>query len=196
MTEMAKVKKMMKLDASVLGKLAEMEHSLAKQEAKGLEDALPDGHPLKAEVEKQKAIMGGDLSGLPAGHPLMRALNTAKETYEIRQAEEKKKQESSTAGAEPSPIEMRKAKRLDESVARRARYEKEDQDNEEVRDASKAINKSLDEVLSAVRDTWQTLSGFEETLNQTPTGRVKLLRLKRILFATERGLSETRIGRV
>lgn len=192
MTEMVKVKKMLKLDASVLGKLAEMEHSLAKEEAKGLEDALPDGHPLKAEVEKQKAIMGGDLSGLPAGHPLMRALLTAKETYEIRQAEENK---GSTA-VEPSPIELRKAKRLDEVKARRARYAQEEQESDETNIAAKAVNGSLDEVLKSVREMWQTLSGHEETLNKTPTGRVKLLRLKRILFAAERGLSETRIGRV
>ena len=176
MTEMVKVKKMLKLDASTLGKLAEIEHSLAKEEAKGLEDALPNGHPLKAEVEKQKAIMGGDLSGLPAGHPLMRALNTAKETYEIRQTEEKKNQE--TVGTTSVPVELRKAKRLDEAVARRARYDKEEQDTDEMRNASKAVNRSLDEVLSSVREMWQTVAGFEETLNKTPTGRVKLLRLK------------------
>lgn len=195
--EMTKVKKLLNLNASTLGKLKAMEQSLASQDAKKLESAVPDGHPLKAEIEKQKAITGGDLSGLPPGHPLIRALQTAQESYESRQSGEKEK--SSQQGQPKDDIDavkLRRAKHLDEAKARRARYDKESQDTDETREAANVVNKQVSEVLAAVRATWETVSGCEETLNRTPTGKVKILRLKRILYATERGLAETRIGRV
>jgi hypothetical protein len=193
--EVTKVKKLMTLNVSTLGQLKAMEQSLASQDAKKLEDAVPDGHPLKAEIEKQKAIIGGDLSGLPSGHPLIRALQTAKESYEVRQTDEKKPT-TSKAPTEEENVKIRRAKHLDDAKARRARYDKETQDTDETREAAKVVSKQVDEVLAAVRTTWEIVAGYEETLNRTPTGKVKLLRLKRILYATERGLSETRIGRV
>jgi hypothetical protein len=192
MTEVTKVQKLLKLDAKTLGKLKEVEQSLASREAKELENAVPDGHPLKAEIEKQKAVVG-DLSGLPMGHPLIRALQTAKENYE-KQSEGKK--DVVQTEQPQDAVQLRKAKRLEEVKLRRERWDNEDQVTDEVNAASKTINGQVDEVLLSVRKTWKILAGYEETLNKTPTGRVKLLRLKRILFATERGLSETRMGKV
>jgi len=190
MSEVVKVQKLLKLNADMLGKLKQVEQTLASDEAKKLEEAVPEGHPLKAEIEKQKAIVGGDLSGLPDGHPLIRALRTAKETYEVRKTEE------NTGAVPQEQPPLRKAKKLDEAAVRRERIAQEEKAVDDTNAASKVINGQLDVVLKNVRELWGILQGYEETFNKTPVGRVKLLRLKRILFATERGLSDTRIGRV
>jgi DNA repair exonuclease SbcCD ATPase subunit len=198
MTEIIKVKKLLKLDAGMLGQLKEVELTLASEEAKKLESAVPEGHPLKAEIEKQKAMLGGDLSGLPTGHPLIRALQTAKEAYEVRQAEEaKNKGEGKPAeAAKQDEAQVRKAKRLEEVKARQARFTKEEQESDDTRAASKEVNRKVDEILSTVKEAWQTLAGSEEILSRTPINRARVMRLKRLLFAAERGLSETRLGRI
>ncbi len=187
-----KVKKMMRLDANMLGRLKEAEQSLASEKSRELEDSIPDGHPLKVEIDKQKAVLGGDLSGLPPGHPLLRALETAKETYEVRVAEEKKPQ---TEKPKEDAEKMRKAKRLDEVKARRERWDTERKINDEVNEASSEVNTQMDEVIASVNNMWKVVEKHEEALNQTPVGRVKVLRIKRVLFATKRALSETRIGK-
>lgn len=192
--ENIKIKKTMNLSASVIGKLKSMEQSIAREVSKKLEDSVPEGHPLKAEIEKQKSIMGGDLSGLPEGHPLVKALKVAKETYEVRQIEENKDKSGEKKPEDDSGL--RKAKRLDEDKVRRARMNQEERDGDEIRVATKNVNSQIDEILSNVHKAWQVLGGYEEVFNRNPNSRAKFLRLKRILFATERGLSETRIGRV
>jgi hypothetical protein len=192
-----KVKRLMKLDAGMLGQLKDVEQKLAAKEAKALEDAVPDGHPLKGEIEKQKALLGGDLSGLPAGHPLLRALQTAKDTYEARKVEEEKVEAKAQKEApDEEAAKLRKAKRLEEVEARRKRYNEEEQQADEMRDASKEVNGKLDVVLSSVRELWQIMERNEEVLSRTQMGKARVMRLKRLVFATERGLSETRMGRI
>ena len=172
----------------LLDRVKAAEDSLAKQEAKKLETALPEGHPLRAEVERQKAILGGDLSGLPPGHPLLRALQMARETYE-RNQEEIVVSESDGERTEP-----RKARRLDEAAARKQRNAEED-DLTRKREAAKVVNDGVDRILLSVRSLWKNLATSEQTLMAEPTSRAKILRMKQMLMAVERRFSETRLSR-
>jgi len=186
---MKKIKKTLKLDAAMLSRLKELEGSLAVKESKELENSVPAGHPLRNAIEREKQI-SGDLSGLPEGHPLMQALKMAKRNYEIKAAieQEEKTQELKV---------VKKAKKIsNDRGQQRIRISQEDDLHEEIRAATRAINKNLSEVILSVRNFWQVLSGYEETLNKTNQGRMRVLRLKRILFATERGLSEIGINRM
>jgi hypothetical protein len=79
-------KKAVKISGSMLDRAKKAEELLAMAEAKGLGDFLPDDHPLKEEVDRQKSMLGGDLSGLPPGHPLLRALESAKRQYDEKKA--------------------------------------------------------------------------------------------------------------
>ena len=172
----------------LLDRVKAAEDSLAKQEAKKLETALPEGHPLRAEVERQKAILGGDLSGLPPGHPLLRALQMARETYERNQAE--------IVVSEPDNerTEPRKARRLDEAAVRKQRNAEED-DLTRKREAAKVVNDGVDRILLSVRSLWKNLATSEQTLMTEPTSRAKILRMKQMLMAVERRFSETRLSR-
>lgn len=160
------------------------ESSLARQEAKDLENGIPEGHPLREEAEKQKAILG-DLSGLPPGHPLLLAMQAAKERYEQQQVQ-KKEEQSKTA-------EVRKAKKIDASRVRRDAQRKEDEQSEAIDGAAKRVNNGIDGTLTSVRELYKTMADNAEILNNSPIGRAKVSRLKRLLFAAERGLSELKI---
>jgi hypothetical protein len=176
----------------LLDRVKAAEDSLAKEEAKKLEAALPEGHPLRAEVERQKAILGGDLSGLPPGHPLLRTLQAAREAYERSQAEivvSDAIPESDDGGTEP-----RKARRLEEAAARKQRNAEEDELTRR-REAAKAINVGVDRILLSVRNLWKNLATSEQALMAEPTNRAKILRMKQMLIAVERRFSETRLSR-
>ena len=185
---MTEQKKM--ISGSILGKLKAAEDSLARQETKALDDFLPKGHPLKEEVEKQKALLGGDLKDLPPGHPLLRMLEAAKRSYEITQAESEAKKMKDEA------VKVRKAKRVEEASVKKEKLAQEDAEAEQRRVTAKVINSGIAEVLTAIKSMWGNLASSEEVMNKDPMGRARLLRLKRILYATERGLSEIRFSRI
>jgi hypothetical protein len=190
MTEEKKDKVLKKITGNMLNRVKAFDESIARQEARALEDVLPDGHPLKAEVEKQKALLGGDLSGLPPGHPLLVRLQMAKEAYERGevQKESQKMQENA--------IELRKAKRIEEAKVGKERREKETAFAKEYGEAARNVNKGLEEVQISVRKLWEIFRENEENLNKNPLNRARVLRLKRLLFAVERGLSESHFSKV
>ena len=68
-----KTTKKLGISGGMLSAAKDAEASLARRDAEDLGNSLPEGHPLREEVERQKAMIG-DLSGLPAGHPLLQAL--------------------------------------------------------------------------------------------------------------------------
>ena len=194
MTEIKKERVLKKITGNMLNRVKAFDESIARQEARALEDVLPDGHPLKEEVEKQKALLGGDLSGLPPGHPLLVRLQVAKEAYERGKVQEDSQQMQDKA--QEKAVELRKAKKLNEVKASRERRIAETELAEEYGGAAKNVNKGLDEVQVAVRRLWHMFGENEENLNKNPLNRGRVLRLKRLLSAVERGLSESRFSKV
>lgn len=193
MTEEKREKVLKKITGNMLNRVKAFDESIARQEARALEDVLPDGHPLKEEVEKQKALLGGDLSGLPAGHPLLVRLQAAKEAYERGKVQEESQQMQEKA------VELRKAKKIEEAKTANDNKVKRAQEREtadECSESARNVNKGIDEVQVSVRKLWVVFGENEENLNKNPFNRARMLRLKRLLLAVERGLSESRFSKV
>lgn len=176
-----------KLNGAMLSSIKSAEASLAKQEIRDLEAGIPDGHPLKDEAERQKALIG-DLGDLPAGHPLIKMMQAAKERYEQQQSQ---KNEEQGAAAD-----VRRARKVNEENAKREARRVEDEQSEKRIGAAKQVNSGIDVTLTAVRGLYRTMSDYEEILNTDPYSRARIGRLKRLLFAAERGLSECKIARI
>lgn len=181
---MKMVKKIGLSSVGLLSAARNAEESLARHEAKELEDSLPQGHPLKGELDKQKALVGD----LPPGHPLLLQIQAAKERYDQLQEQKTKEQDKTR--------EVRKAKKIDADKAQRAMRRAEEEMNESLNQASRQIDNVLDDTLNDVRRMYKVVSEHEELLNKDPLCRSKVGRLKRILFASERGLSECRLAKV
>lgn len=181
-----KTAKKVGISGGMLSAAQNAESTLARQEARDLEQGLPEGHPLRDEAEKQKAMLG-DLSGLPPGHPLIRAMQDAKERYEQQQAQKTQEQGKAT--------DVRKARKIDEDRARRDARRVADEQIEKWTGAAKLFNAGIDGTLGEVRKLYKTMADNEELLNIDPISRAKVGRMKRFLFAAERGLSELRIAK-
>jgi len=180
-----KIAKKLGVSGSMLSAAKDVEASLAREEARSLENGLPEGHPLRNEAEKQKAMLG-DLSGLPPGHPLLRAMQAAKERYEQQIQKDTEQKKTSV---------VRKAHRVDADVARREARRAEDERNERLNEAAGHINSGLAGALGEIKKLYKVMSDNEGILNIDPICRVKVGRLKRLLFAAERGLSESRLSK-
>ena len=178
------------LKGSLLGRVKAAEETLAKEDAKALETALPEGHPLRAEVEKQKALLGGDLSGLPPGHPLFRMLEASRQVYE-RRAVEKESQE-----LKEEAVKIRRAKRIEEIKARKEKIADNDSKSEMRRNAAKTVNKCVDDVIGSIRDAWKVMADSEEIFNNDPYDRIKVVKMRNLLSAVERGLLDNRFNRI
>lgn len=178
-----KTAKKISVSGAVLSAAKNAEASLARQESQKLEQGLPEGHPLREEAEKQKAMLG-DLSGLPPGHPLLRMMQAAKERYEHKDV-----------STEKQPEEVRKAKKVDEDKVRREVRREEDAQTDSRIQAAKQINSTIDDALEKIRELYRVMADHEEILNTSPISRARAVRLKRFLFAAERGMSECKIAR-
>lgn len=177
----------MKISGTMLTNVKKAEEVLAREAVKRLEATLPPEHPLRAEVERQKAMMGGDLTGLPPGHPLLRALETAKKGYEAKQSVVEQKDE---ARAEP-----KRAKKPDQDAARREASRREEETTGKRRATAAEVNRRIDAILGGTKELFAFVSENEEVLNTEPFSRAKMARLKRMLFVAERGVSECRLAR-
>ena len=175
---------------TVLGRVKAAEDSLAREYTKQLETALPEGHPLRAEMERQKAMLGGDLAGLPPGHPLLRVLETAKMAYERAQ--------SAVDGEEGGRAnsQIKKAKKVSDVAARRQTRASEDEKENTRHRAAKDVNGSLESVLVEIRKAWKTLGEHEPILSTDMYSRRKVVRIRSLLAAVERGLTDNRISRI
>lgn len=180
-----------KISGTMIANARKAEEVLARQQVKNLDEFLPEGHPLKEEAARQKSMLGGDLNGLPPGHPLLRALEAAKRNYEAKKAEENRDK-----GPDQSAMTgPRKAKRPDKDATRKVARRQEDEMSDKRRAAAMRVNKGIERVLEAVRELRMEVSESEEILNNEPFSRTKTSRLKRLVFAAERGVSECRIAR-
>jgi len=180
-----KTTKKLGISGGMLSAAKDAEASLARRDAEDLGNSLPEGHPLREEVERQKALIG-DLSGLPAGHPLLQALQAAKNRFD-QQQEQRAKEQNKTA-------EVRKAQGESREDARKKARAEEEQTKQWM-EASARVNAGLKEALEAIRVLYKVLADNEEILNIEPLSRAKVGRMKRLLYATERGLSDGRIVR-
>ena len=181
-----KTAKKIGVSGAMLSSVKDIEASLARRDAEDLEKGLPEGHPLRDEANKQKALLG-DLSGLPPGHPLITAMQAAKDRYEQQQVQRSEEQTHAT--------EVRKATKVDaEKVKRATRIAEDDQENKR-KEAAKQVNSCIEGTLGNVKELYRVLAQHEELLNMEPLSRARAGRLKRLLFAAERGLSECRISR-
>ena len=180
--------KKIKIDGRMLSAAKDAEVALAREAVKGLEDVLPDGHPLQEEVNKQKSLLGGDLSGLPPGHPLLVALESAKKNIEAQKTIEGDREKIGTG--------IKKAKKIDPNAAKREARRAEDETTDRRIVAAKSVNDNIESVLKNVKMLFDDVSANEEILNTDPFSRVKTARLKRMLIATERGISDCRILRI
>lgn len=181
-----KTAKKIGISGGMLSAAKEAEASLARRDAEDLGNSLPEGHPLQEAVEKQKALVG-DLSGLPPGHPLLRALQAAKERFDQQQEQRAEEQGKAADG--------RKAQEANRDEARRKARDEEDDQTEQWMAASARVNAGLKDALDAIRVLYKVLADNEEILNIEPLSRAKVGRMKRLLYATERGLSDGRIVR-
>lgn len=179
-----KTVKKLGVSGSLLSAVKNAEASLARQESRDLEHGLPEGHPLHEEVEKQKAALG-DLSGLPPGHPLLISMQAAKERFDHQQSQKDKEQKKTA--------EVRKAQDVAADRIKKASRRAEEEQNEQLVGVAKQINGGIDGTLSEVRRLYKVMADNEEILNIDHVSRAKAGRLKRLLFAVERGISECRI---
>lgn len=175
-----------KVDVSMLAGAKEAEKSLEKEETRRLADSLPEGHALKGEIEKQKALLG-DLEELPPGHPLIRMLVEAKDRYETKDERESEQKKAS---------EVRRAKKIDKDKQRRDAEAKRVEAEESRRVAAKRVNKGMESLLGGIKNAYEDISNAEEILNNEPSCKIKVMKAKRLLYAMERGISECRITRV
>ena len=182
-----KTAKKIGISGGMLSSAKDAEASLEREEAKGLENGLPEGHPLRNEAEKQKALLG-DLSGLPPGHPLIRAMQDAKARYD-QQQEQKVNEQANTA-------EVKKAQKVASDNARVKARRAEEEQSEKILASSKIINSGIDGALDEVRKLYKMMADNEEILNIDPLSRAKVGRLRRLLYASERGLSECKLSKV
>jgi hypothetical protein len=180
---------MKKMGASTLEGIRAAEKTLKREEFKDLLGSLPDGHPLRDEADRVSEEAGGDLAGLPDNHPLIMQLKQAKERYDASIAEE-------TEEAQEGARELKKAKKLSAVKKRRERIAQQEGRDLRHREAAKSVNSGIDDVLKSVKGLYEILAAQEETLNADHLTRNRMLRLKRMLYATERGLSDSRINRI
>jgi hypothetical protein len=188
---MDKTKAKMKISVRMLDQAKSAESVLAREEARRLEEALPEDHPLRPAVEQAKAELGGDLSGLPPGHPLLRQMESAKARMETRTALDVNRERLR---------EVKQVKKLDPEKARQdakrvARKQEEDA-SEKKKAAAGQVNRSIDALLDGAKELHRVVEENEGALAIDPFSRSKVARLKRLLFATERGVSECRIARI
>ena len=181
---------MKKIGMDILSNAKAAESTLKRQERKSLGEGLPKGHPLLDELEKAKNEAGGDLEGLPENHPLIREMKAAEARYE--QAQE---QEQESEDQEQQERRVKQAQKLDRARARREQIAQEEAETDELRTAAKEINAHVDTALSAVRVLFETLNEKEEILMRNRMNAARTARLKRLLYAFERGVSETRMSR-
>jgi hypothetical protein len=178
----------MKLGVESLSGLRAAESTLRREEARKFIDGLPEGHPLEDDVERLKAEAGGDLASLPDGHPLLREIKAAKERYEQDiVAETDQSQERSR--------EVRRAKKIERASKRREDRDKEEQQGIKLRIAATDVNNGIDAALGAVRGLYESLSMNEGILSTNRMNTTRVARLKRLLYAFERGVSESKMGR-
>jgi len=181
---------MNKIGMDLLRNAKAAESTLKREERQTLGDKLPTGHPLLEDFE---SVKGEDLDGLPENHPLIVKMKAAKERYE--QAQENKDEESQQ-NKDNSDRKIRKAKKVNRANARRNQIVKEETDSKELRDSASEVNKQVEAALNISEALYKVLEQNEDTLSRDRMNAARTVRLKRLLVAFKRGLSNTKMNRM
>lgn len=177
-----------KISAKSLSGAMAAEEKLAGEEREAFLDEMPDG-PMKEEVKRQKELLGGDLAGLPPGHPLLVAMEEARLRYE---SEEQLAMEAE-ATEEESP-QVKHAKRLNDKKVRAEKRIKEEERRDKHRTAAKIVNGSIVEVYDALKRLDENIKASYEDMQGDNYSMMKLERLSRVVAASMRGISESKLN--
>lgn len=186
------------MKADIISGAMAAEAALAKNAGESYEetlDSLPEDHPLKVVATEQKKF-SGDLSNLPPGHPVLVAMEEARLRYEAEQ--EVLAEAASVQTKDNQQHEIRKAKRLDQRKVARTSRIKEEEETDRRRAASKQINSSMTEAMDTLKRLNDNIAASQEDFAGDHYSIMKLERLSRVLIATMRGISESKLipGRV
>jgi hypothetical protein len=183
------MKKVEKLKSgAALSRLMEVEGTLARAKARQLEedlDGLPDDDPAKVEARRQKMMLGGDLAGLPPGHPLLKILEEAKLRYESGEklsAEERAEKQSGPA--------VRKAKRLDLKKKAAQERAEEESKTQRRRAAAKGLKGAMETMLVSVRTFKDVALQSSEAFKGDVHSVAKIQRLLRMSVAVEKWITD------
>jgi len=180
------------MDAKILEGVKVSEESLARK-AKEESLKLPEGHPLEELVAQQKAKVG-DLADLPDNHPLVLAIQNAKGRYEEAEAARQDAADKEADGQQSVVAAVKKAKRLDaKKVASERRMAAEEKVSRK-REAAQNVNGAIDEMIRVMEASMVVVESNEEVLSEDALFRSRVNRLERLMHATLRGLSSSRLN--
>ena len=181
----------MKPNADMIAGAMEAEAALAKESADELEetiDSLPENHPIRVAAAHERQMMG-DLAGLPPGHPLLVAMNDARLRYEAEEFPDEDEEDK-----DQEQIKIRKAKKLDAKKAAVTQRRKEDERADRLRTATKSINTSMRETMDSIKRLNDNIIASQEDFAGDRYALMKLERLSRVLVATMRGISASKLS--
>jgi predicted RNase H-like nuclease (RuvC/YqgF family) len=148
------------MDASLLSKAMEAEEKLISREKRG------DG-----------------LEELPPGHPLLIAIETARQRLEERQGveEERVKQKK------------KKAKKVDARRKSRQIERQKEEKNNALRNEVRSLNDRLDRIAGEIEEfVMREVPEFEEKLQEVPYIRSRFDRIRRMFTAFHRGVMDSK----
>jgi len=205
-----------KVSGMMLSGAKALEEQLARRESRELEESLPEGHPLRQESERRRAE---DLEDLPPGHPMRRAMEEARLRYEETAAdtgsaapapededdvggddgdtvEASEPTEQDAEDVEEKARKLRRAKKLDQQKVRQERIAREVEAQEERHMVAGAVNSAIADVMSSLQGVYKVLATGEKALETDQYCKMKAMKLKRLLYAVERGLYDCRMTRI
>lgn len=180
---------MKKTSASMISGAMDAEAALARESADKALDSMPDG-PEKEAAKAQREILG-DLSDLPPGHPVRMAMEEARLRYE---AEQELLEQQTEEEKEAEIAKVKRAKRLDKKKAERAARDREEEKIERRRAAAKNVNASMTEAMDSLKRLDDNIVASSEDFAGDRYTQMKLERLHRVLIATMRGISESKVN--
>jgi len=171
------------MDASLLESARAAEESLRRREIEGVVEGVPEDHPLKDAMRKNR-LRAQDLEGLPEGHPLLAALAAAKERHDLGEAMGREQVRTS---------EVHKARKIERREARERERATEREGRRTAADAAEVVNRSLDRVTEAVKVLVGALEEGAGPLSAMPESRVKIRRLERLANAALSAFASSRV---
>ena len=186
---------MAKIKFSDMQKLSELENKLSKSASfSRTAESIPKDSPLGREVEAQKKALGGDLDGLPPGHPLIKMIEEAKKRFEQQEnernsvpTESSSKKASVIRNGEAVPAGMRKISPVNRTAA-----SAEDREGARVVAAHK-VNRAIEKADEVLLALMREITDNEDIINTEHVGKMKLYRLKRMVDAMRRLFGDSRI---
>jgi len=137
----------------------------------------------KKVIERRRQEKGETLEDLPPGHPVLLAIEQAKQRHEERQQFEAEKAEA---------VERMKAKRAKRAQKKATNNAAREAVEKKSLDTAAELNANIDKLAAQVA----ALGGIVDNSERDLVGgaRVKVQRLKRLLLATHKGLASSKLN--